>query len=304
MAERIELTFLGTGGTVPIARRGHMATLLKFGGENILIDCGEGTQRQFRKAGKNPCKVTKILITHWHGDHVFGLPGLFNTLRLSGYNRKLEIYGPLGTKEWIRKYLDLVGRRGMDLDIEVSEVSEGVVCEADEYFIESRRVDHECPAVAYSFVVKDKARLDKGKLEKVGLPNSALLGRLAKGEDVEVKGKVFHGKDFVYKEKGRKVVFVMDTRDCDGAREIAKDADLLVIESTYSSTEDKELLDERAHLSSVEAASIAKDSNVKSLALVHLSQRYEAVPKMIEKEARLVFGDGVRVPEDFDEIVL
>lgn len=304
MSERIELTFLGTGSAIPTVRRNHPGFLLKFKDENILVDCGEGTQRQFRKAGKNPCKVTKILITHWHGDHVFGLPGMLNTLVLNGYSKKLEIYGPSGTKEWVSKYFDLVGRRAMGkLDLEVKEVGNGVVFENGEYMLESRKVEHDCPAVAYAFIVKEKSRLDSDKLKKLGLPSSPLLGRLAKGEVVEIDGKKIDGKKLVYNEAARKVAFVMDTRDCDGARDIAKDADLLVIESTYSKEESAEVL-ERAHLSSVEAAKIGKKAKVRALALVHLSQRYEGIPKVIRGEAVGVFGEGVSVPEDLDEVIL
>jgi len=303
MAERIDLTFLGTGSAVPTRRRNHPAMLLKFKDENILIDCGEGTQRQFRKAGKNPCKVTRILITHWHGDHVFGLPGLLNTLRMNGYNGGLEIYGPAGTKGWVRKYLELVGGRGEDLNLKVIEIGDGVVFDEGDYFIESRRVDHDCPAVAYAFVVREKMRVDKEKLAKLNV-SGAVVGKLARGEVVEVDGKVVDGSKLLYKEDSRKISFVMDTRVCDGAREIAKNADLLVIESTYSAGESEELLNKRAHLSSVEAAGIAKDAGVRNLALVHLSQRYEGIPKVIKDEAREVFGDSVSVPEDLDSVVL
>ena len=304
MAEKIELTFLGTGSAIPTKRRNHLAMLLKYKSENILIDCGEGTQRQFRKVGLNPCKITKILITHWHGDHVFGLPGILNTLRLNGYNRKLEIYGPRGTSEWVRKYLDLVGRRGEDLDLKVVEVRDGVVFENEDFFIECLGMDHDCPAVGYSFVVREKGRLDKEKLKKLKIPNSPVLGELAKGKIVEINGEKINGKDLLYKEKSRKISFVMDTRICENAVNLARDADLLVIESTYSSGESGELLRERAHLSSVEAAEIGKRAKVKRLALVHLSQRYEGIPKVILSEAVEVFGEGVIVPEDLDRIVL
>jgi len=304
MTERIELTFLGTGSAIPTKRRNHLAMLLKYKSENILVDCGEGTQRQFRKARLNPCKITKILITHWHGDHVFGLPGILNTLRLNGYNKKLEIYGPRGTKEWVRKYLDLVGRRGEDLDLKVREVKSGVIFEDKDFFVECAEVDHDCPAVGYSFVVKEKSRLDRDKLKKLKIPNSPLVGKLAKGEKVKIGDKVVDGKKLLYREEARKVSFVMDTRVCDNAVKLTKGADLLVIESTYSAEEDKELLGQRAHLSSVEAAGIGKRAGVKGLALIHLSQRYEGIPKVILGEAVEVFGDGVVVPEDLEKVVL
>ena len=303
MAERIELTFLGTGSAIPTRRRNHLAMLLKYKAENILIDCGEGTQRQFRKAGLNPCKIMRILITHWHGDHVFGLPGILNTLRLNGYNRKLEIYGPKGTKEWVRKYLDLVGKRGEDLDLKVSEIKSGIIFDEGEYFVEAKEMDHDCPAVGYSFVVREKSRLDTGKLKKLKIPNSPLIAELAKGKVIEIDGKKVDGKKLLYKEVRRKVSFVMDTRYNENAVKLARGADLLVCEATFSKKESGELLENRAHLSSVEAAGIAKKAKVEGLALVHLSQRYEGIPKIILEEAREVF-ENVIIPEDLDRVEL
>jgi len=306
MAERIELTFLGTGSAIPTKRRNHPAMFLKYKGEGILIDCGEGTQRQFRKAGINPCKITKILITHWHGDHVFGLPGVLQTLVLNGYNKRLEIYGPRGTKEWVRKYFDLVGRGVDKLDLEVKEIRDGVIFDEGEYFVEAKEMDHDCPAVGYAFVVREKMRLDGEKLAKMKIPNSPLMGELAKGKVVTISGKKVDGKKLLYKEDARRVSFIMDTRYCENAVKLAKDADLLVIESTFSKEESEELLGDRAHLSSVEAASIGKKAKVKGIALIHLSQRYEGIPKVILGEAVEVLPKeiGISVPEDLDEVVL
>jgi ribonuclease Z len=299
MADRIDLTFLGTGSAIPTSRRNHPAMLLRYKSENILFDCGEGTQRQFRKAKLNPCKITRILISHWHGDHVFGLPGILNTLRLNGYSGKLEIYGPKGSKEWIRKYLDLVGRRGQDLDLKVVEVSDGVIFDEGEYFVEAKEMDHDCPCVGYSFVVRSKSRLDAGKLKKLKIPNSPLIGKLAAGKVVSIDGKKIDGKKLLYKEEERKVSFIVDSRLCENAIKLAKGADLLICESTYSKEESGELLKNRAHMSSVEAAGIAKKAKVKGLALIHLSQRYEGIPKVILKEAREVFENSI-IPEDLD----
>jgi len=302
MVEKINLTFLGTGSSIPTARRNHPAVLLKYKGENILVDCGEGTQRQFRKAKLNPCKISKILISHWHGDHVLGLPGLLMTMMMNGYNKSLEIYGPRGTKEWVRKYFDLIGQKGQSLDVVVKEVSSGVVFDDGDFCIEAVEVEHDCPAVAYSFVVKEKVRLDREKLVKLKIPNSPLVGELAKGKVVEIDGKRVDGKKLVYREKGRKVSFVMDTRYSDSIVKFVKGADLLVSEATYSA-EESELADERGHLTSVDAAKIAKKGKVGGLVLMHLSQRYEAVPKVILEEAKGVF-ENVRVVEDLDEVEL
>ena len=314
MAEKIELTFLGTGSAIPTARRSHPAVLLRFKDENILVDCGEGAQRQFRKAKVNPCKVSKILISHWHGDHFLGLPGLFQTLMLNGYNRKLVLYGPRGSRAKVRQVLDLIGRGRIDLDLEVREVfasrvsgrqsavSSEVIIDEDEFYVEAVEADHDCAALVYAFVVKEKMRLDKKKLTKLKIPNSPLVGELVKGKVVEIDGKKVDGKKLMYKEDERRVVVVMDTRYNENVVKLAKGADLLISEATFSKDE-QEVADEYGHLTSVDAAKIAKRAKVKKLVLLHLSQRYEAVPKVILGEAKEVFED-VRIVEDLDSISL
>ncbi len=310
MVEKIKVTFLGTGSAIPTARRNHPAMLLQYRAENILVDCGEGTQRQFRKAHLNPCKITKILITHWHGDHVLGLPGLLQTLMLNGYNKKLEIYGPKGTRQKVKEvmdvfmkwYLDLGRRSGQSFEIEVHEVSKGVFYDSDDFYIETEEMEHGISTAAYSFVVKEKSRLDKDKLNKLKIPNSPLIGELVKGKIVEINGKKVDGKKLLYKELARKVVFVMDTRYNENAVRFAKDADLLISEATYSASE-KDIADEHGHMTSAGAAKIAKKAKAKALVLIHLSQRYDAIPKVILKEAKEIFSDTI-IPEDLDSVEL
>ena len=303
MVEKIELTFLGTGSTIPTKRRNHPAVLLKYKAENILFDCGEGTQRQFRKASLNPCKITKILISHWHGDHVLGLPGLLQTLNMNGYGKDLIIYGPRGSK---KAFQEMVGpyfpHREMNYNIVVKEVKDGVAFDNDEFMIEAAGLDHGCPVLGYAFIVKEKKRLDKEKLAKLNIPNSPLVGELVKGKTVEIGGKKVDGKKLMYMEAQRKVAFVMDTQKCDGALKIAKDADILISEATYSK-EDQDISDERGHMSSTDAASIAKKAKVKALVLIHLSQRYEGIPKVILEEAKEVFADVI-IPEDLESVEL
>ena len=310
MAEKINITFLGTGSAIPTARRNHPATLLKYKAENILVDCGEGTQRQFRKAHLNPCKITKILISHWHGDHVLGLPGLLQTLNLNGYNGELIIYGPKGSK---RKFQEMVSpylgfywnvnkKNDGNFNIIVKEVSSGIIFDSDGFFIEAVEMEHDCPTVAYSFVVKEKKRLDKEKLEKLKIPNSPLIGELVKGKVVEINGKKVDGKKLMYVEPSRKVTFLMDTRMCNSAVKLAKGSDVLISEATHS-VEEQEVATKYGHLSSVDAATIAKKAKVKALVLIHLSQRYEAVPKIIWGEAIKVFKDTI-IPEDLEDVEL
>jgi ribonuclease Z len=310
MVEKINLTFLGTGSSIPTARRNHPAMLLKYKAENVLVDCGEGTQRQFRKAKLNPCKVSKILISHWHGDHVLGLPGLLQTLNLNGYNGELIIYGPKGSKkrfqEMVAPYLgfywNISKKAGNNFNIVLKEVSPGVIFDSSEFYIEAMEMDHDCPSLAYSFVVKEKSRLDKKKLAKFKIPNSPLIGELTKGKIVEINGKKINGKKLMYVEPTRKVSFIMDTRINNNAVKLAKGSDVLISETTYSK-EESEIAKDHGHLTSVDAATIAKKAKVKALVLIHLSQRYEAIPKVILKEAKEVFKDVV-IPEDLEEIAL
>ena len=147
MTEKLKIHFLGTGSMIPSPRRGHPAFLLVYGGENILVDCGEGTQTQFRRAKLNPCKITRILITHWHGDHTFGLPGLLRTLSTSGYVKKLEIYGPSGFKRHMDDMFKAFGKID-EFEIEVKEVS-GKFFENSDFYLEAERMIHVQPCNAY-----------------------------------------------------------------------------------------------------------------------------------------------------------
>ena len=302
MAEKINITFLGTSSAIPTKRRNHTAVLLQYKDETILFDCGEGTQRQFRKAGKSMGKITRILLSHFHADHSLGLPGLLMSMIMGGHNRGLKIYGPQGTKKNMRAILDMYGIDSTKLRLEVFEVEDSIFFEADDFSLEAASMDHSCHTNGYSFIIKEKSRLDREKLAKLGVPNSPLIGKLAKGETVEIDGKKIDGKKLVYKEEGRKVSFIVDSRYCDNAVSLSKNADLLICESSFSKDE-AELARDHAHMTSKEAATIAKKAKVKSLALIHLSQRYDMIPKKILEEAKETFS-VVQVPEDLDEVVL
>ena len=164
MTEKIKLTFLGTGGMIPTQQRNHPAFFLSYANEGILVDCGEGTQIQFRKAGLNVNKITKILLTHRHGDHTFGLPGLFRTLAMLGYKRKLLIYGPKGIKKTIEGIFQAFGST-TEYEIEVSEVM-GKFFETKDFYLEAEKMVHGPLCNAYSFVLKGKMRIDKKKLKQ------------------------------------------------------------------------------------------------------------------------------------------
>jgi ribonuclease Z len=294
--EQVKLTFLGTGNAIPTKKRNHSAILASFANENILIDCGEGTQRQFRIAGVSPTKLTRILITHWHGDHMLGLPGLFQTLAMSDYKKTLKIYGPRGTKRFINLIQELI--KGFNINIEAYEVSNQLAADEKDFKIESREMSHGIPAVAYSIILKDKIRLNKSKLKKLKLPNSPLIKELQAGKDITFNGKRIKSSQVAYKEKGKKVTIIMDTAPNANAIELAKNSDILITESSFLKDE-LEKAREYKHLTASQAAEIAKKSKSKRLILTHISQRYERNPKPIEAEAKKIFRN-VKLAKDFD----
>ncbi|MBU2504032.1 MAG: ribonuclease Z [Nanoarchaeota archaeon] len=296
MSEQLKIHFLGTGSMVPDEKRNHPAFLLVYKAENILVDCGEGTQIQFRKAHLNPCKITKILLTHWHGDHTFGLPGLLRTLSTSGYKKKLEIYGPRG----IRKHLDeMFAAFGtiQEFEIQIKEVS-GKFFENSDFYLEAEKMIHVQPCNAYSFVEKGKTRIDKTKLKKFKLGHGPHLKNLKDGKDITHEGKKYKAKDLVFEEKGKKVSFVLDTVFNDKIVPFVKNSDALVMESTFDSSLN-ELAKNYMHLTAEQAARVAKSAKVGKLYLVHLSERYDKNRDVVLKDAKKVFKD-VSVPKDLD----
>ena len=295
--EKIKLTFLGTGSAIPTPRRNHPAILLQYKDKNILIDCGEGTQTQFRKAHLNPCKITKILITHWHGDHVLGLPGLLQTLTLNGYNKTLRIYGPKGTEKWAQTYINLFAKKGKNFPIEIKEVN-GKFLDTAEFCIEAEKMQHDAECNAYSFIIKQKQRLDKTKLKKLNLSNTPLIAQLVKGKTITMDGKKINGKKLIYTEPERKVTVIMDTLYNSNAVKIAKNSSVLICESTYSKQEEK-IAKEHFHLTSELAATVAKQSKSKLLILTHISQRYNTNKKQnkILEESKKIFKN-TKIAED------
>jgi ribonuclease Z len=288
---KIKLVFLGTGQAVPTAKRNHTSILLSYANENILFDCGEGTQRQFRKAKINPCKTTRLFITHWHGDHILGIPGLLQTLALNGYNRTLYVYGPRGTKRYLEMILGMfifVGK----IKTEVKEIEQGKVLETNEFYVESMPMTHGAPCNAYSFVEKEKLRIDKAKMKKLKLPQTSIIRELKEGKDIEFNGKKIKSKDVTYKEEGRKITFIFDTKINPAAIELAKDSDLLISESTYIE-KDADKAEEYTHLTSSQAAEIAKKSKSKKLVLSHISQRYANEEEIILQEAKKIFKNVI-----------
>jgi ribonuclease Z len=294
----IEINFLGTGSAVPTERRNHLSVLLRYKNENILFDCGEGTQRQFRKAKINPCKLTRIFVSHWHGDHVLGIPGLLQTLVLNNYGKTLKIYGPKGTKRYFELIMKIFIGIGK-IDYEIFEISSGVVVRENDFEITAEKMNHGAECLAYSFIEKDQLKIDKNKLAKLKIGNSPKLKELKKGKSVIINGKKINYKDVTYTQKGKKVVFVVDTRINNEIKKILRDADLLISEATYLNESD--IAEEYGHLTAEQICMIAKKSDVKKLVLVHLSQRYESSEKEFLLFTKKIFKN-TEIAEDFMKV--
>ncbi len=294
----IKVTFLGTSYSIPTPERNHTGILLTYHGENILVDCGEGTQRQFRIAKLSPAKITRILITHWHGDHVLGLPGILQTLALGGYNKELHIYGPKGIKNHIHEMIKAFPFH-LNYKITVQEVS-GKFFETEEFYIEAKEMTHSVPCNAYSFVKKGKLRIDKMKLKKSKLPSGPWLKQLTVGKDIKYEGKKYKSKDLTFMENGKKVSIVLDTSINPKIVPFVKESNLLITESTFHSELEKEAK-EKKHLTARQAGEIAKKSNSKKLILTHISDRYKNDLQKLLSDAGKIFKN-VHLMKDFDSV--
>jgi len=290
MSEKIKIIFLGTSDAIPTAEKNHTAILLKYKKENILVDCGEGTQRQFRKAKLNPGKLTRILITHWHGDHILGIPGILQTLALSGYKKTLFIYGPEGTKKYMKEILKtfvFVNK----IKLEIKEVKKGKFIEEQDFYFEAQRMSHGTPCNAYAFVKKGEIKIDKQKLKKIEIPAGPLLKRLKQGKNISYKGKKYLAKNLTFEEHSKKISFVLDTSMNDKIIPFVKDSNLLICESSFGLELAKRAQDYK-HLTTEQASKIAKKAKVGKLFLTHISQRYKKEPQKILKQAKKIFKNS------------
>ena len=296
----IRITFLGTSFAIPTEKRSHTGILMIYKGENILIDCGEGTQRQFRKAKLNPCKVTRILLTHWHVDHVLGLPGLLQTLSLSGYGKTLFIYGPIGTKEFMKNMMKAF-KFQLNFKIEVNELSgKKRFFETDEFYLEYENMIHGVPCNSYSFVKKGQIRIDKNKLKKLQEVSIENLKKLKKGKSIVHNGKNISAKNLTFAENDKKVSFVLDTLVNSKIPKFAENSDLLVCGATFHSELESEAR-KKKHLTALQCGEMAKKSKSKKLILTHISQRYENNLKRILDDAKKEFKN-TSIAEDFESV--
>ena len=295
----LRVVFLGTGGSVPTVARSLPAVLLRRQGEQLMFDCGEGVQRQMVKAKAGFHRKMKIFVSHMHGDHVLGLPGLLQTMALLGRERKLEVYGPEGIGQFlecIRESLQF----GLTFPVEIHEVcGNGVVCEEEDYMVEAVRSNHVVHGWSYAFVEKPRAgKFYPEKAKALGVPEGELWSKLQHGDSVELTdGRVVRPEAVVGSlRKGRKIVYSGDTRPFEVFVEFAADADLVIHEATFD-----DALAEKAevdgHSTPSQAALQAEKAKAKKLALTHISARYADAGLLLE-QAQKIFKNVV-VAEDF-----
>ncbi len=290
----LSLFFAGTGGSVPSARRGLPAILVRLGGDRILFDCGEGTQRQLTRS-IGLVDMECVFITHFHADHWLGLPGMLKSFALRDRVQPLTIYGPRGLSELMGVMRIVYGR--LPYDFKIVELDPAQSVERDGYLIAAVPVSHRAPN-AFGYAIVEDARpghLDAKLAEQLGVKPGPDFGRLQRGETV---GGVLPEQVMGPEREGRKVVLSGDTEPCEALKIAAHEADLLVHEATFAE-EDADRARETAHSTARQAAELARDAQVRALALTHISTRYAG--GQLRDEARAVFAD-TEAPRDFDTI--
>ena len=301
---KIEVTILGTTAGIPTRKRAHAALYLSYKGKNefcYLFDCGEGAQRQILLADLNPMKLNEIFITHWHGDHYLGLPGLIDTMSFENRLKPLTIYAPeverltnLLNSGYSSKRFQV---RPKDVPVKGSQIKK--LLETSDFKIVSVPVKHGVAAVAYSLIEKDRLKINKEKAKKVGLPAQGPIYR-----EIKEKGRViFEGRnikfgDISLAEKGKKIVYSGDTEICDNLIRLVQDADLLIQDCTYFDSERKE---EYGHASLEDVVKMVEISKVKRVILTHISRRYRDLEELRRK---LKDYPTLTVAEDFMKVTI
>jgi len=295
----LDLVFLGTAGSMPTGRRSPTALLLRRGGDRLLIDCAEGTQRQLMRSNIGLLELREVFLTHYHADHYLGLPGMLKTFALRGRELPITIYGPRGLTDLFVALRRIFGK--LTYQYELVELQPGDMLDRGDYRIVTFRVTHRVPALGYALVEEPRpGRFDVAAADALGVPPGPERGRLQAGEAIALDDGSIVTPDQVLgaPRAGRKVLVTGDTAPSLGYLELAQGAELLVHEATFCE-EERERAQETSHSTAREAAQVAAAAGVRMLALTHLSARYFG-PEVL-REAREFFAETV-VPRDFDVI--
>ncbi len=293
----LDVVFLGTAGSMPTAQRAPAALLVRRGGERLLFDCAEGTQRQLLRSSVGLVELPEVFVTHFHADHVLGLPGMFKTFSLRGRELPLDVYGPRGLVDLLGSLKRVVGK--LTYEVRLVELEPGDVLERDGYRLATFGVSHGVRSLGWSLIeAKRPGRFDVEGADALGVPNGPERGVLQRGEQVILAdGRTVTPEQVLGPPRaGRKIVVTGDTAPSEEIVEAAWGADVLVTEATFSE-EERDRAEETLHQTAAQAAETARRANVGLLALTHLSNRYFG-PE-IAREAREIFPETV-VPRDFD----
>ncbi|MDX6584211.1 MAG: ribonuclease [Solirubrobacterales bacterium] len=291
----MDLVFLGTGGSAPTARRSTACLLARVGGERLLFDCGEGSQRQMQRS-TGLVQADAIYLTHLHADHYLGIPGLLKTYDLNGRDRELRVIGPPGVFELFKALRRIFGRLGYEVDL--VELEPGEAIRHDGYEVRPFEVAHRMRAYGYALVEDERpGRFDPGEAQRLGVMPGPDFKRLQEGEVVAGgAGDVEPGQVMGEARPGRKVVISGDTAPCEMTRVAAHDAQLLVHDSSFAD-EEVERAAETGHSTGRQAAELAAAAGSQMLAIVHISSRYDV--RAVLAEAREAFPEAI-APRDFD----
>jgi ribonuclease Z len=295
----LDLVFLGTSGSMPTGQRAPAALLLRRGGERLLFDCAEGTQRQLLRSNVGLIELREVFLTHYHADHYLGLPGMLKTFALRGREVPITIYGPPGLRELFGALRRIFGR--LTYTVELKELRPGDELIRDDYRLATFAVAHGVSAVGYALVEDARpGRFDVQAADALGVPSGPERGALQRGESVTLADGTTITPDKVLgpARPGRKVVIAGDGGPAESVIDAARNADVLVHEATFCEDE-RERARETQHSTAHEAAGVARAAEVELLALTHLSNRYFGGE--VAREARTIFPNTV-VPKDFDTI--
>lgn len=292
----MHITFLGTSSGVPTRARNVSSIALRLPqrAEIWLFDCGEGTQHQFLRSDLKVSQISRIFITHLHGDHIFGLTGLLASCGLAGNAKRIDIYGPAGLSDYLQACVRY-SQTHFSYPVKVHTIQPGMIFEDEEYQVVCGYLKHRVTALGYRIIEKDKpGRFDVEKAQQLGIPPGPIYAQLKQGKTVTLPdGRMVRGSELCGEPHiGRKFVYCTDTVFCDGAVELAQDADVLVHEATFAH-QDAEMAFQRLHSTSTMAAQVALSAGVKQLIMTHFSPRYapgnSIVLDDLLKEARAIF---------------
>jgi len=294
-----ELVVLGTASQVPTRERNHNGYLLRWDGEGLLVDPGEGTQRQMTHAGVAAADVTRLLVTHFHGDHCLGVPGVVQRLSLDRVAHPVVAHYPASGAEYFARLRHATPFHET-ADLREEPVREdGIIATGAFGTLLARRLDHPIETFGYRLEEPDGRRMLPDRLAALGIDGPA-IGRLQREGRLDVDGRVVHLDEVSAPRPGQRVAFVLDTRLCDGVRDLALGVDLLVIEATYLDA-DSDLADAHGHLTARQAARVAAECGVRTLVLTHLSRRYDD-PDAFAAEAAEEFDGDVVVAADLQRV--